>query len=198
MDWRECGCSAELEYHEVVHNSASLSVLGYAVKTLLNKPFPPSPFLSLPSLSFSALPLPFSSLSHLLPPRFSSTQLQAAVKKIYDEYISPTSPHCINVDDKVQKAVESKLNNPPLNIFSEAQEQVRVAPCPLKSPLKNLPSSLVAPSLLFLSPPFLSSLSFSFNLPILFFYTLFSLPWDPNALVWLHSYLSATMTSYAP
>ena len=70
MDWRECGCSAELEYHEVVHNSASLSVLGYAVKTLLKQafspfslPFPPFPFLLCTSSSlFFPLPPPSSSI----------------------------------------------------------------------------------------------------------------------------------------
>jgi len=50
--------------------------------------------------------------------------LQVAVKKLYDEYISPTAPRCINVDDRIQKAVESKLSNPPLNIFHEAQEHI--------------------------------------------------------------------------
>ena len=51
-------------------------------------------------------------------------QLLASVKKIYDQYLAPSSPHTVNVDDRVLKAVEAKLSNPPLNIFAEAQEQV--------------------------------------------------------------------------
>ncbi len=53
------------------------------------------------------------------------TQYLEAVKKIYDQYLSATSPSTVNVDDRVLKAVESRLANPPLNIFNEAQEQVR-------------------------------------------------------------------------
>ena len=53
-------------------------------------------------------------------------QLLASVKKIYDQYLAPSSPHTVNVDDRVLKAVEAKLSNPPLNIFAEAQEQVSV------------------------------------------------------------------------
>lgn len=185
----------------VVHNPSSLSVLGYAVKTLLKQAissfFPLLP--SFPSLSFPSLHF-FPFLSHLLSPRFSSTQLQAAVKKIYDEYISPTSPRCINVDDKVQKAVESKLNNPPLNIFSEAQEQVRG--CTMSSKESSFLCSFLSccplPAL-FISPfPFLSPL-----FPILLFYTLFSLPWDPNGSclitflsVCYYNFLCAIATNY--
>ncbi len=54
----------------------------------------------------------------------SPSQLEQEVKKLYDKYLSPTAPHCINVDDRVQKGVEAKLSNPPLDVFDEAHEQV--------------------------------------------------------------------------
>jgi len=53
-------------------------------------------------------------------------QLPASVKKIYDEYLSPTSPNTVNIDDRVKKSIESRMATPPLNIFSEAFEQVRI------------------------------------------------------------------------
>ena len=51
-------------------------------------------------------------------------QLLASVKKIYDQYLAPSSPHTVNVDDRVLKAVEAKLSSPTFDIFVEAQEQV--------------------------------------------------------------------------
>lgn len=109
------------------------------------------------------------------------TQLQVAVKKLYDEYISPTAPRCINVDDRIQKAVESKLSNPPLNIFHEAQEHVGGVSLHLSSspllPLLfySLPLSpplfsfflLVLPTLLLLLCYFPSILCLSFPSPTL-------------------------------
>ena len=47
------------------------------------------------------------------------------MKKIYDQYLAPSSPHTVNVDDRVLKAVEAKLSSPSYDIFVEAQEQVR-------------------------------------------------------------------------
>lgn len=82
-------------------------------------------------------------------------QLQVAVKKLYDEYISPTAPRCINVDDRIQKAVESKLSNPPLNIFHEAQEHVGGVSAPFflsSSPTPLLLSPSLSSLLLSLSP----------------------------------------------
>lgn len=54
----------------------------------------------------------------------SGPQLQTAVKKIYDQYLSPSSPHTVNVDDRALKAVEAKLGQPTPKIFAEAEEQV--------------------------------------------------------------------------
>ena len=54
----------------------------------------------------------------------SAMQIQAAAKKIYDQYLSPSSPHTVNVDDRAIKGVETRLSNPVPNIFAEAQEQV--------------------------------------------------------------------------
>lgn len=56
----------------------------------------------------------------------SPVQLQAAAKKIYDQYLSPSSPHTVNVDDRAMKAVESRLDKPTPNVFAEAKEQVCV------------------------------------------------------------------------
>jgi hypothetical protein len=56
--------------------------------------------------------------------QMSAAQVQAAAKKIYDQYLSPSSPHTVNVDDRALKAVETRLGQPTPNIFSEAQEQV--------------------------------------------------------------------------
>ena len=55
----------------------------------------------------------------------AQVQIQAAAKKIYDQYLSPSSPHTVNVDDRALKAVESRLANPPPNLFAEAMEQVK-------------------------------------------------------------------------
>lgn len=57
------------------------------------------------------------------------TELQSKVKKIYDQYLASSSPHTVNIDDRVLKQIEAKLSNPPLDIFSEAQEQVCVCEC---------------------------------------------------------------------
>ena len=46
------------------------------------------------------------------------------MKKIYDEYLSPTSPNMVNIDDRVKKSIESRMATPPLDIFNEAFEQV--------------------------------------------------------------------------
>ena len=46
------------------------------------------------------------------------------MKRIYDEYLGPSSPKTVNIDDRALKSIESKLANPPLNIFGEACEQV--------------------------------------------------------------------------
>ena len=54
----------------------------------------------------------------------SAVQIQAAAKKIYDQYLSPSSPHTVNVDDRAMKEVEARLANPVPNLFAEAQEQV--------------------------------------------------------------------------
>ena len=66
-------------------------------------------------------------------PHLSPVQAQAAAKKIYDQYLSPASPHTVNVDDRALKAVESGLDSPTPGIFAEAQEQVgtplRVCEC---------------------------------------------------------------------
>ena len=56
--------------------------------------------------------------------QMSTVQLQTAAKKIYDQYLSPSSPHTVNVDDRAMKAVESKLDKPTPNMFAEAKEQV--------------------------------------------------------------------------
>ena len=66
-------------------------------------------------------------------------QIHAAAKKIYEQYLSPSSPHTVNVDDRATKAVESRLANPPPSIFSEAKEQVT---CPSPSLLKSVPSAI--------------------------------------------------------
>ena len=64
--------------------------------------------------------------THTLTISLSQTELQSKVKKIYDEYLASSSPHTVNIDDRVVKLIEERLNNPPLDIFSEAQEQVCV------------------------------------------------------------------------
>ncbi len=48
------------------------------------------------------------------------------VKKIYDEYLSPTSPNTVNVDDRVKKLIEAHIEKPPLDIYDEAFEQVGI------------------------------------------------------------------------
>ena len=55
----------------------------------------------------------------------AQVQTKAAAKKIYDQYLSPSSPYTVNVDDRALKAVESRLANPPPNLFAEAMEQVK-------------------------------------------------------------------------
>ena len=62
------------------------------------------------------------SLTHL--PLHAGLQMQAAAKRIFDQFLSPSASHPINVDDRVQKAVEQQMGNPLPNIFHEAQEQV--------------------------------------------------------------------------
>ncbi len=54
-----------------------------------------------------------------------SLQLSASVKKIYDEYLSATSPNTVNIDDRAKKSIESRMATPPAEIFDEACEQVR-------------------------------------------------------------------------
>ena len=56
--------------------------------------------------------------------QMTSVQMQATAKKIYDQYLSPSSPHTVNVDDRALKAVESTLDSPAPSLFAEAQEQV--------------------------------------------------------------------------
>ena len=58
-----------------------------------------------------------------------SPQISATVKRIYDEYLGPSSPNTVNIDDRAVKAIEARLSNPPLNIFNEACEQVCMHPC---------------------------------------------------------------------
>ena len=59
--------------------------------------------------------------------QMTSAQAQAAAKKIYDQYLSPSSPHTVNVDDRAMKGVEAGLANPTPNLFAEANEQVTMS-----------------------------------------------------------------------
>ncbi|KAL5471520.1 hypothetical protein EMCRGX_G029643 [Ephydatia muelleri] len=53
-----------------------------------------------------------------------AANLQAEAKRIYDQFVSSSSPTTINVEDKMLKSIESRLSNPTPAVFDEAQDHI--------------------------------------------------------------------------
>lgn len=78
--------------------------------------------------------------------KLDPSEFQRKVNEIYKIYIQPGSVNELNIDSKSRRAIESQLNDPPLTIYDDLQEDC----------WKHLAVNCIAP---FLKSPFYANYS---------------------------------------